>query len=400
MPWRQHLPKLLLAAIVLLLLFFVFRPRPLLVDTEAVSRGPMAQTIEEEGRTRVMERFVISAPLTAHSRRITLEPGDAVQAGELLVVLDAPAAPVLDVRSIAQAQAQVDAAQASLESARREAEAAGSAARLAAADLQRLQQLAAEEWISPREVQAAETEASRAQALQRSAESRVRTARHQLEAARAVLSFAGDADPTASGQLELRAPVAGEVLRRYFQSARLVQPGEPILEIGNPAALEVEIDVLSSDAVRLRPGMRVLFERWGNAEALDGVVRRIEPAGFTKISALGVEEQRVWVIADFTAPAEQWLRLGDGYRVNARFILWELDDVLRVPSSALFRRNDGWAAFAVRNGRAHLLPVEAGERGGRFTRVVAGLSEGAEVIVHPGGELEHGSRIRTRAGLP
>jgi HlyD family secretion protein len=400
MPWRQHLPKLLLAAIVLLLLFFVFRPRPVLVDSETVSRGPMAQTIEEEGRTRVMERFVISAPLTAHSRRITLEPGDAVQAGELVVVLDAPAAPVLDVRSVAQARAQVDAAQATLESARREAEAAGSAARLAAADLQRLQQLAAEELISPREVQVAETEASRAQALQRSAESRVRTARHQLEAARAVLAFAGDADPAASGQLELRAPVAGEVLRRYFQSARLVQPGEPILEIGDPTALEVEIDVLSSDAVRLRPGMRVLFERWGNAEALDGVVRRIEPAGFTKISALGVEEQRVWVISDFTAPAEQWLRLGDGYRVNARFILWEIDDALRVPSSALFRHNDSWAAFAVRNGRAQLLPVEAGERGGRFTRVVAGLSEGDEVIVHPGGELEHGSRIRTRAGLP
>lgn len=313
MPWRRYVIRILLAFIVILLLFWGFRPQPLLVDTEKVSRGAMARTIEEEGRTRVMHVYRISAPVPGEVRRLELQVGDAVAAGQVVAQIAAQASAILDVRSINQAEARVAAA--------------------------------------------------------------------------------------ASGVVSLHAPVAGQVLRRFFESARVVAAGEPILEIGDPAQLEVEIDVLSSDAVRIEPGMRVLFERWGEAELLQGRVRRVEPGGFTKISALGVEEQRVWVIADFTLPPTvARARLGDGYRVNARFILWESEDTVRVPLSALFRRNEHWAVFVVEAGRAHLRRVDLGERGGRFAQALGGLQVGDEVIVHPGRDLEEDLRVRPREG--
>ena len=400
MQWRRHLPRILIAAALLGLLFFVFRPRPVLVDAEAVSRGPMALTIEEEGRTRVVDRYVVSAPLLSQARRVLLEAGDRVQAGEVVAVLDALVSPPLDARSIAESRARVEGARAALETARREVEAAAATAGLAATELRRLRRLAEDNLVAPREVEAAEAESRRAEALERSANFRVQTARHDLEAARTFLTFVGAQDPAASGRIELRAPVAGEVLRRQFESSRVVQPGEAILEIGDASALEVEVDVLSANAVRIEPGMRVLFERWGRSEPLEGRVRRIEPGGFTKISALGVEEQRVLVIADFVSPKELWARLGDAYRVNARFVLWEVEDVLRVPTSALFRQEESWAVFTVAGGRARLRPVEIGERGGRFTRVVTGMEQGEAVIVHPPREVEDGTRVRTRQPIP
>ncbi len=396
MQWRRHLPKVLLAIIVLALLVVIFRPRPLLVDTEGVSRGAMAQTIEEEGRTRVMERYVISAPLSAQTRRITLEAGDPVAEGDLLVVLDALASPPLDARTVAAARARVETATAALQSATSEAEAIAEAARFAQAEAQRIRRLAEENLIAPRDVEAAQAEALTLVSQQRGAEARVRAARSELEEARTALAFAGAQDPSASGRIDLRSPVNGTVLRRYFESAQVVQPGEPILEIGDATRLEVEVEVLSSDAVRIEPGMRVFFERWGRPHSLEGVLRRIEPGGFTKISALGVEEQRVLVIVDITSPPDDWLRLGDAFRVNAHFVLWEADDVLRVPTSALFRHRQGWAVFVAEDGRARQRTVETTQRGGRFTRVLDGLAEGDIVIVHPPRELEDGARIQIR----
>ncbi len=396
MQWRSHLPKILIILVLLVLVVVIFRPRSLLVDIEPVTRGAMAQTIEEEGRTRVMERYVISAPLTAQSRRITLESGDPVRAGEVVVILDALASPPLDVRNIAASRARVEAAQAALQTAISDTEAIAASAEFARAETVRLRRLADEELIAPRDVEAAEAEARSLISQERAARARVQAARYDLEAARTALAFAGAQDPDASGRIELRSPVAGVVLRRYFESTQVVQPGEPILEIGDPALLEVEVEVLSADAVRIEPGMRILFERWGRPQALEGVVRRIEPGGFTKISALGVEEQRVFVIADFTSPKEEWIRLGDAFRVNAHFVLWEASDVLRVPTSALFRHQGGWAVFVAENGRARLRVVETAERGGRFTRVISGLSEGDTVVVHPPRELEGGARIQTR----
>lgn len=407
---KRNYLKIIIALAIMALLFLALRPTPLLVDSETVSRGPLRQSIEEEGRTRVVDSFVISAPLAAEVRRLDLDPGDPVSRGQVVAVLDAVAAPPLDVREIAAARARVEAARATVAAAEREREALAAAAELSAAELERSRILAAEKLISPSELETMAADARRHEALERSADFRVQTARYELESARSALAYAGRQDAAASGIIELRAPVDGVILRRFFTSSRVVQAGDPILEIGDTVSLEVEVDVLSADAVRLEEGMVVWFERWGREEPVEGRVRRIEPGGFTRISALGVEEQRVLVIADFVAPREQWQRLGDAYRVNARFVLWELDDVLRLPGSAVFRRQKsraaagidgpesepGWAVFTVDNGRARLRAVEVGQRGGRYVHLLAGLAEGERVIVHPPRELEDGSRIRLR----
>jgi HlyD family secretion protein len=394
--WRRRLTPYVLAAAAALILALGFRPSPVLVDVEPVTRGPLAVTVEEEGRTRVIDRYQVSAPIAAQARRITLDVGDAVQAGDVIAVLDARAVPALDARSTAEAHARVAAAEAALAVARQEAEAAAASARFARQEYERLRRLGQKGLAARSEVEQMEAEARRTAALQRSAEFRVQTATFELEAARTALLYAGGQDPDLTGVLDLRAPVSGQVLKRHFESARVVQPGEPILEIGDPTALEVEVDVLSSDAVRIAPGMRVLFERWGAPEPLEGRVRRVEPVGFTKISALGVEEQRVLVIADITSPREQWARLGDAYRVNARFVLWEGDDVLRVPTSALFRHDGGWAVFVVERGRAALRPLEPGHRSARMTEVMNGLEPGDTVVVHPDRDIAPGTRLRLR----
>lgn len=393
----RRLAPYVIAAGLIILIALGFRAAPVIVDLEAVARGYLAITFEEEGRTRVVDRYEVSAPLLAQARRITLEPGDPVEEGDVLVTLDAVPSPIQDARSMAEARARVQAAQAALSTAREDAEAAQAAARYAQDEAKRLRRLADQNLAAPTQVELAESEAERNAALFRSARFRVQTAEAQLEAARAALAFAGGQDPEASGVIELRAPVAGQVLSRRFESARVVQPGEPLLEIGDPVRLEVEVDVLSADAVRIEPGMRVLLERWGQAEALEARVRRVEPRAFTHISALGVEEQRVWVIAEIVSPPEQWARLGDGYRVNARFVLWETDHALRAPTSSLFRENGtGWAVFVVEDGRARLRQVEVGRRGALQTEVLDGLAEGERVVVHPPRDVEDGTRVDPR----
>jgi HlyD family secretion protein len=393
--WRRLTPYAMALGVVLLIVWG-FWPTPVLVEAEAVTHGHLAVTVEEEGRTRLINRYVVSAPIVAQARRITLDVGDSVRAGDVVAVLEPQAAPALDVRTLAEARARVAAAEAALAVARQEAQAAEASAGFARHEYERMRRLGAQDLVATSEVEQAEAEARRTAALRRSAEFRVQTAAFELEAARTALSYAGGQDVERTGWLELRSPVDGQILKRHFESARVVQPGEAIVEIGDPAALEVEVDVLSSDAVRIQPGMRVLFERWGAPEPLEGRVRRVEPVGFTKVSALGVEEQRVLVIADITAPREQWARLGDAYRVNARFILWEADDVRRVPTSALFRHDDGWAVFVVARGRAVLRPVAPGRRGARLTQVLSGLELGEMVIVHPDRDITAGTRVRLR----
>lgn len=368
------------------------RSRALWRPAEAASRGPLAVTVEDEGRTRVIDRYEISAPVVAETRRITLDVGDIVERGTVVVTLDAIAAPALDARAVARARARVAAAQAAVTTAEEEVRAADASARFARAEAERWRQLGEQGLVARRDVEQVEAEARRTAALHQSAIFRRRTAQFELEAARTALAHGGRRDPEATDTIELRSPVSGQVLRRHFESGRVVQPGEPILVIGDPARLEVEVDVLSSDAVRIAPGMPVRIERWGIPDPLAARVRRVEPIAFTKVSALGVEEQRVWVIVE----SERWGRLGDGYRVNARFILWEADDVLRVPTTSLFRHAEGWAVFVVRQGRARLRPVEVAERGDGHTRVLSGLVAGEPVIVHPSRDLRDGSRVRVR----
>lgn len=379
-------------AVVVVLLVMAFRPIPMLVDSAVVERGTVTATFDAEGRTRVIDRYQLTAPILAQAQRLLFQPGDVVYVGQTLVALDPVAAPALDARSRSAAEAQIAAAEARVQGARALAEAAGEVSRQAASEYARLQQLGERGLVSKDQVERADTERRRAEREATSARFQRATAEHELEAARSVLQHGGRAD----APLEIQAPITGVVLRRAFESARTVQPGEALLEIGDPAALEIEVETLSGDAVRLREGMAVQLTRWGGEGHLDGRVRRVEPSAFTKVSALGVEEQRVLVYVDIVSPREQWVRLGDAYRVNARFILAESMEVPRVPQSALFRHGDGLAVFVIESGRARLVPVAIGLRGGLWAAVVDGLAEGARVIVHPDRELSDGARVRQR----
>jgi len=378
------------------LAWLALRPTPVPVDTLPASRGAVTDSVEAEGRTRLVDRYLITSPIAAQARRQQLEVGDAVAVDQVLVVLDPLPAPALDPRARAEANARAEAAQSRLRGAEQDLASAAAAAEQAALDLARAESLATRELVARDAVDRARTQHERAAREADSARFRRATAAHELEAARAALAL-GSRARSDEPALELTAPVAGVVLRRHFESSRPVQAGEPLIEIGDPAAMEVEVDVLSADAVRLRDGMPVQLQRWGDPEALQGRVRRVEPAGFTKVSALGVEEQRVWVIVEITSERERWLRLGDAYRVNARFELDRRDAVLRVPGSALFRAEDGgWAVFRVERGRAVQVPVVPGLQGDGHAEITEGLAEGELVVVHPDRALADGRRVRLR----
>jgi HlyD family secretion protein len=386
---------LVVAAIVVALLFLALRPAPRLVDSTTIGRGTVVAAIEAEGRTRVRDRYVVTAPIAAQARRLQLQPGDALAAGQVVVALDPLPATALDPRSRREAERRAEASESRRAAAAEELQAAQAAARQAVADAERLAQLAGRGLVAQEQAERAATLRLQAEREAASARFRLATAMHERDAARAALEF-GSGDVAPSLALEMVSPVDGVLLRRHYESATPVQPGAPLVEIGNPAALEVEVDVLSADAVRLRAGMRVELLRWGEAHALAGRVVRIEPGGFTKVSALGVEEQRVWVIVDIESPHEEWSTLGDAYRVDARFVLDRRDDVLRAPVSALFREGDTWQVFRLVEGRAARTAVQLGLRGGLWAELLDGLEGTDQVIVHPDRELQDGSPVRQR----
>ncbi|WP_018988702.1 efflux RND transporter periplasmic adaptor subunit [Aromatoleum toluclasticum] len=392
--WRRQIVFMLIVAAVAWGLYSGFRPQPVVVEFGEVVRAPLRVTVEQEGRTRVVDRYVVTAPVDGYARRIDLDVGDTVAARDTLVALEASRSAVLDARRRAEAEARVAAAQANLAAVEQRVKATEAGAALAAKELERMKRLRASGHVAAEAEDRAAAEDERAGAELRSARFTVATARHELEAARTALGFAAAGGTGAP--VEVRAPVAGQVLKIPRKSEGAVEAGQPLVEIGDARALEVEVDVLSADAVRIRPGTRVLFERWGGDGALEGKVRVVEPAGFTKVSALGVEEQRVWVIADFASAPETWQHLGDGYRVEASFVLWEGEDVLQVPASALFRDGDGWAVFAVEEGRAVRRRVETGQGTGLVAQVLDGLKEGERVIVHPDDRLRDGVKVSGR----
>jgi HlyD family secretion protein len=370
-------------------------PRARLVDSGQSARGSVRETIEAEGRTRLSDRYVIAAPIAAMARRLQLEPGDAIQAGQVLVVLDPVTAPSLDTRSRAEAVARLAAARARYAAAQEQTRAAEAIAEQLRNEATRQRELLTRELVAAESAERAIAASLRADREAASAKFQEATARHEVTAAEVVLAR-GSRDQPGSAALELAAPVTGIVLRRHYESARPVQAGEPLIEIGDPAGMEVEVDVLSADAVRLREGMAVELLRWGGAPPLAGRVRRVEPGGFTKFSALGVEEQRVWVIVEITSPRSEWANLGEAYRVNARFILRAAADALRVPASATFRHGDGTAVFRIAGSRARLTSVETGIEGEGWTQVASGLAEGERVVLHPDRELDDGQRVRIR----
>lgn len=389
--WRRRIALGLLAALLAAGLFYGFRPQPIAVDVGVVSRGPLRVMIEQEGRTRVVDRYVVSAPVAAYAQRIDLDVGDVVQQGAVLVRLEPMRAEVLDARRRAEAEARVAAAQSAIGAAEQRARAAATSAELAQKNLARLRALRADGLVSADAADRAQAEAVRAAAESRSARFSLTSAQHEMEAARTALQFGA---ASAGGEpVVVRAPVAGRVLSIPHKSEGVVAGGQALIEIGDPSALEVEVDVLSADAVRIHPGTKVVFNRWGGEGSLEGEVHLIEPVAFTKVSALGVEEQRVWVIVEFTSPATQWQRLGSGYRVDAGFVLWDEQNVLQVPASALFRDGSGWAVFVIEQARALKRSVEVGQRSGLSAQIVAGLRDGEQVIVHPDDQIKDAVRV-------
>jgi HlyD family secretion protein len=335
-------------------------------------------------------------------QRVEWKVGDTVRAGQPLFRIEPLRAAALDPRTRAEAEARVAVSEAALRATEQRVEAARIDVSYWETELARMRQLHKTGDVAKERLDRTLTEFERAEAGLRTARQNTDVARSEVAAARATLQAApsSEANGALSEAVQVRAPVSGRVMEVVRESEGVVQPGAPIIAIGNTQSLEVEVEVLSADAVKIAPGMRVFFERWGGERPLEGRVRRVEPHAFTKVSALGVEEQRVLVIVDITSPREQWEKLGSGYRVEAVFILWENDQVLQVPSSALFRHQDGWAVFVVDQGAARRRVVEIGRRNGASAEVLSGLSEGDRVITHPDESVEDGKAIQLRTARP
>lgn len=394
---RARIGMLATAAAVAAGLAIGFMPRAVPVDVSEITRAPLTVTVEEEGKTRVRERYLVSAPVAGYARRIDLKAGDAVAAGQVLAAIEPARSVALDPRARAQALAQVSAAQAALAVAQDNARAASAAAELARQERVRTESLQQSNFVSAQALDTARSAETRARAAEQAAQSSVRVARFDLENARAAAASTAQLQRGGAAEIvQVRAPVAARVLRVQHESEGTVAAGQLLLEIGNPASLETEVEVLSTDAVKIAAGSKVILDRWGGDRTIEGRVRVVEPGGYTKISALGVEEQRVRVIVDFTSPQQAWARLGDGYRVEARFVLWEGQNVLQLPSSALFRNGKGWAVFRVAGGRARLTPVEIGQRAGLSTQLVSGLQAGDRVVAHPDETVRDGVRVKPR----
>lgn len=371
------------------------RPQPVPAELSEVTRGPIEVTIDEEGETRVRDRFVISAPLGGRVLRIELEPGDTVVANQTVLAVFLPSAPVLlDARSRAEARAAVETALAAVGQAEAHYEQAAAEVAFSRAEVERYRRLTRDGIVSVEQMETSQLDLDTRQEALEAAEYAVRTALSELQATRVRLQqFSGQPVAADGDTIEITSPVSGVVLRRLRESESVVPPGEALLEVGDPERIEVVTDYLSKDAVRIRPGQQVLIDRWGGDRPLAGRVRRVEPSGFTKISALGVEEQRVNVVMDITDPPEIWSGLGDGFRVETRVVVWESEDELKTPTGALFRRGDDWAVFVAEDGAAALRPIEVGERNAREAQVLSGLGPGEQVVVYPSDSLNDGSAL-------
>jgi HlyD family secretion protein len=385
---------LISVAVVAVLLAVALWPTAIPVETSVVTRGPLVVTIDEEGQTRVRERFVVSAPVYGRVLRIELEPGDRVKRGQEVARVRAEAPPLLDARTRAELQAAVDSAIAAAGRARAEEQRARAALAQAERELQRARELAAAELATGQLVDTREAEAATALEAVNAARFAVQAAQAELERARIRL------DPGASDStgrvVSIPSPVDGIVLRRVRESESVVPAGEALVELGDPSQLEIVSDLLSTDAVRVETGARALIDQWGGGRTLEARVRRVEPSGFTKISALGVEEQRVNVVLDFVDPAGAWQALGDAYRVEVRIVFWEGQSVLKVPTSALFRVGDQWAVYVLEGDRVRQTQIQIDHQTGQEAEVTGGLTEGTRVVVHPPDTLADGARVETQ----
>jgi HlyD family secretion protein len=404
--------RLALAGGVVALAWLGMRPRPVEVDAATVTRGPFELTVEEDGETRIRDPYLISAPLSGRLERVELEPGDPISEGQVIASIDPGEPGLLDARTEAESEARVRVFEAAHRRALTQVEKARAEETKAKRYYERDKVRQEKGEIALPMLEDAEHLLRVAQNDVSSAESAVDIAQFELDQARAALLHSRNLRTEgndATRQFEIRSPIDGVVLRKFQESSTVIVAAGPILEIGDPDDLEIRIDVLSEDAVKIRPGNRVRLEHWGGPQPLEALVRRVEPSAFTKISALGVDEQRVWVYADFspggTPPAivgdkrprgEQLL--GDGYRVEAEIIVSREESVLKIPSGALFRDRSagGWCVYRVVGGKAVPTPVERGQDNGIETSLGGGLGEGETVILHPGDRVRPGVPVRIR----
>jgi HlyD family secretion protein len=402
MTWKTRGIAVLVGLAVVGALVWAFAPQPVEVEVAAVTRGPFRQTIDEDGITRVRDRYVVSAPLSGRLLRMALKAGDAVQQGMLLAVIVPGAPALLDVRTEQELTERVGAAEAERLHTMAMVERAQAALKQARADLERSRTLADKGVVSMEKLEHDHTEVELKQKELQAAQFDDQAAMHQVDMARAALQrFRHDTQGTTRAQRwEIRSPIAGRVLRVIQESEAVVASGEPLLEIAEPQDLEVVVDVLTANAGAIEPGAAVWLDRGGDAPPLEGRVRLVEPAAFTKISALGVEEQRVNVIIDLVSPPDQWRNLGDAYRVDARITVWSAADVIKVPTSALFRSGTQWAVFTVSHGTAHKREIQIGPRAGHEAVVVNGLEPGEHIIVYPSDAVQDGNRVKVRASHP
>lgn len=386
----------LIAAVVIVALYFAIRKPPYQVDLSTVTQGPMTVTIDDEGETRVRDLFVVAAPINGRLTRIELEPGDSVIARQTVVARMTPVDPdFLDPRNEARVRAQVQALDAMMASSSMRIAQARAARDLARQDQRRLEALFNRGFATRAALDRANASVSSSSAAYSEAVRATEAARFERDAARANL-VTPNSQNRRSSALAVRSPTSGTVMRVPRESEATVAAGTPLVEIGDPRDLEIVTDLLSADAVRLPPGAPVRIDNWGGATPLNGRVQRIEPFGFTKISALGVEEQRVNVIIDITDPPEKWAKLGHGYRVIIRAVEWESTNALQLPVSALFRDKGKWAVFAVENGRAQLVPVKVGRMNDERAELLGGLKKGATVILHPSEKITDDARVEAR----
>jgi len=393
--WLRLLGLGLLGAAILAGLILAFLPQPVSVDLVAVQRGPLEVAVEEDGRTRLRSRHTLVSPFVAELRRMDLQPGDSVTAGQVVAILEGPELGILDPQTEAQVRARLVAAEAGVDRAQALAEAAETAVREAETEVRRIELLS--EFGG-----AARVDLERAQRFWTAREAEFRSARFAVAAAEGeVQDLRARLEPSAaragrpSAQRGIPSPVSGTVLRIHRESEGWVAPGEPLLEVGDPRSLEVVVDLLSADAVRVREGAEAWIHGWGGDSELRARVLRVEPAGFTRLSALGISEQRVNVILEPSRP-EEWEGLGDGFRVEARILIDRAEEVLRVPAGAVFRVGDAWAVFRVSGRRLEGVTVEVGRRSQAEVEIRSGLLLGDRVVLYPGDRVSEGVSFRER----
>lgn len=408
MAQKKHSRKVFVAIVLAALagvLGYAFWPRPLLVDIGVVTRQPMVVTINEEGRTQVRDAYVLSTPIAGRLLRVEVKPGDAVERDKTVVARMLPTSPsALDVRTREQAQATVQSAEAALRVAQADMNKARADVELATSNLARTKTLNASGIASAAALERDQTAERLAQANLDTARAAISMRIAELNNAQAMLISFDDtglgrvATEKTSDAIPLYAPISGVILQIKQQSEITLPAGTPIMQIGNVADdLEIEVELLSSDAVQIEVGARVLIENWGGGAQLTGIVERIEPWGYTKFSALGVEEQRVKAKIGFVSPPEARVGLGHGFRVEARIVTWESDEALTIPSSSLFRTGDGWAVFVANSaGRAEKRQVAIAANNGVLAAVDSGLSEGERIVLYPSATLNEGGLIEQR----